>query len=82
MATTNDAISRQGVYDATILKVTSAEDRLQTRMTSLMAPGSEISQGDLLGLQYEMQSYLMVFNVASTIQKELNEMIKTITSKI
>jgi hypothetical protein len=51
-------------------------------MTRLMAPGSEISQGDLLGLQYEMQSYLMVFNVASTIQKELNEMIKTITSKI
>ncbi len=82
MATTNDAVSRQGVYDATLTKVAATEDKLKTRIESLMKPETEISQGDLLGLQYELQSNLMVYNVASTIQKELNDMIKSIISKI
>jgi hypothetical protein len=82
MATTNDAVSRQGVYDATLTKVAATEDKLKTRIDSLMNSGTEISQGDLLGLQYELQSNLMVYNVASTIQKELNDMIKSIISKI
>lgn len=82
MATTNDAVSRQGVYDATLTKVTATEDKLKKTIDSLMNAGTEINQGDLLGLQYELQSNLMVYNVASTIQKELNDMIKSIISKI
>jgi hypothetical protein len=82
MATTNDAVSRQGVYDATLTKVAATEDNLKTRIDSLMKPETEISQRDLLALQYELQSNLMVYNVASTIQKELNDMIKSIISKI
>jgi hypothetical protein len=82
MATTNDAVSRQGVYDATLTKVATTEDNLKTRIDSLMKPETEISQRDLLALQYELQSNLMVYNVASTIQKELNDMIKSIISKI
>jgi hypothetical protein len=80
--TTNDTVTRQGVYDATSTKVAATEEKLKTRIDSLMNSGTEISQGDLLGLQYEMQSNLMVYNVASTIQKELNDMIKSVISKI
>jgi hypothetical protein len=80
--TTNDAVSRQGVYDATLTKVASTEDKLKSRIDSLMNSGTEIDQRDLLGLQYELQSNLMVYNVASSIQKELNDMVKSIISKI
>jgi hypothetical protein len=80
--TTNNTVTRQGVYDATMTKVEATEEKLKTRIDSLMNAGTEISQGDLLGLQYEMQSNLMVYNVASTIQKELNDMIKSVISKI
>ena len=81
-STSNDTVSRQAVYDATLTKVASTEEKLKTRMDSLMNSGSEISQGDLLGLQYELQSHLMVYNVASTLQKELTDMVKSIISKI
>ncbi len=79
--TAND-VSRQGVYEATRTKVDATEKKLKTRIDSLMKPETEISQRDLLALQYELQSNLMVYNVASTIQKELNDMIKSIISKI
>ena len=81
-STSSDSVSRQGVYDATILKVASTEQNLRDRIESLMRPTTEISQADLLGLQYELQSNLMVYNVASSIQKELNDMVKSIISKI
>lgn len=81
-STSSDSVSRQGVYDATVLKVASTEQHLRDRIESLMNPTTEISQTDLLGLQYELQSNLMVYNVASSIQKELNDMVKSIISKI
>lgn len=81
-STSSDSVSRQGVYDATILKVASTEQNLRDRIESLMRPTTEISQADLLGLQYELQSNLLVYNVASSIQKELTDMVKSIISKI
>ena len=81
-STTNDTVTRQGVYDATSTKVAATEEKLKTRIESLMNSATEINQNDLLALQYELQSNLMVYNVASTIQKELNDMIKSIISKI
>ena len=47
-----------------------------------MSSGNDINQVDLLGLQYELQSNLLVYNVASSIQKELTDMVKSIISKI
>ncbi len=82
MATTNDTVTRQGVYEATSTKVAATEESLRKRIESLMDSGKEISQGELLALQYELQSFLMVYNVASTIQKELNDMMKALISKI
>ncbi len=77
-----DAVTRKGVYDATILKVQSSDETLQTRIKTLMSSGNDINQVDLLGLQYELQSNLLVYNVASSIQKELTDMVKSIISKI
>ena len=77
-----DAVTRKGVYDATTIKVQSSDETLQKRISNLMSSGTEIDQRDLLGLQYELQSNLLVYNVASSIQKELTDMVKSIISKI
>jgi hypothetical protein len=77
-----DAVTRKGVYDATIIKVQSSDETLQKRISNVMSSGNDINQGDLLGLQYELQSNLLVYNVASSIQKELTDMVKSIISKI
>lgn len=81
-AAASKAVSRQDIFNLTKVKVASTEEKLEARISQLLASGKEINQGDLLGLQFELQSSLLVYNVASTIQKELNDMIKSLVSKI
>jgi type III secretion apparatus needle protein len=48
----------------------------------MMGDGKDVSQGEMLALQYEMQNYTIIFNISSTIQKELSDAMKSIASKI
>ena len=58
------------------------ETALNTKITAMMADGQEVSQGEMLALQYQMQNYTIIFNITSTIQTELSDAMKSIASKI
>jgi type III secretion apparatus needle protein len=62
--------------------LTKLETSLNTKITEMMGDGKDVSQGEMLALQYEMQNYTIIFNISSTIQKELSDAMKSIASKI
>jgi type III secretion apparatus needle protein len=62
--------------------LTKLETSLNTKITDMIGEGKDVSQGEMLALQYEMQNYTIIFNISSTIQKELSDAMKSIASKI
>ena len=79
---TNVLTSKQELYTSTSNVISTMETALKTKMGEMFGSGNEISQGELLALQYQMQNYSILFNASSTIQKELTDTIKSLISKI
>ena len=79
---TNVLTSKQELYTSTSNVISTMETALKTKMDEMFGTGKEISQAELLALQYQMQNYSILFNASSTIQKELTDTIKSLISKI
>ena len=79
---TNVLTSKQELYTSTSNVISTMETALKTKMEEMFGTGKEISQAELLALQYQMQNYSILFNASSTIQKELTDTIKSLISKI
>ena len=79
---TNVLTSKKDLYTSTSDVISTMETNLKAKMDEMFGTGKEISQAELLALQYQMQNYSILFNASSTIQKELTDTIKSLISKI
>ena len=79
---TNYVSTKASLLSETNITLGRLERELNTKITAMMGDGKDVSQGEMLALQYEMQNYTIIFNISSTIQKELSDAMKSIASKI
>ena len=74
-------LTRKLVYEEGLSKLEVEEGTLKNLIDSLNQSGDDISQADMLQLQYKMQSFTMFVQTLATIQKELSDMMKAIVAK-
>lgn len=78
---TNGIVSRTTVYDAGVVKLEKLEEGLQAEIDAMNNSSGEITQGQMLTMQYHMQSFTLFVQTTSTVQKEFSDMLKGIISK-
>jgi type III secretion apparatus needle protein len=81
-AITTYVSTKSSLLSETNITLGRLERELNTKIAAMMGDGKDVSQGEMLALQYEMQNYTIIFNISSTIQKELSDAMKSIASKI
>ena len=82
VVTTNYVSTKSGLLSSTNTALTKLETSLNNKISEMMGDSQDVSQGEMLALQYQMQNYTIIFNISSTIQKELSDAMKSIASKI
>ncbi len=76
MALTFDSIN---AFNSAVVSV--AETSLGAKITALNAKGDNVTSGDLLQVQTDLQKWTLTTNIQSTLTKELGDALKGIIQK-
>lgn len=69
------------VYDKTNVKVSAVETEINAQLDSLKG-GGELTQADLLKLQYNIARYTITVSTYSSVMKEFSDTLKQTANKI
>ena len=61
--------------------INKAGESLSKEMDTLLSSGTEISQSQMLQLQYEIGQYNAMLEIVSTVSKSLTDMMKTLAQR-
>lgn len=61
--------------------INKAGEALSKEMDTLLSSGTEISQSQMLQLQYEIGQYNAMLEIVSTVSKSLTDMMKTLAQR-
>ncbi len=75
-------VNRTSINSARTAKMGTLEGTLKTRIDAVAAGSGDVTQGEMLALQFEIQGFTHFVQTIATVQKEFSDMLKGITSKI
>jgi type III secretion protein F len=79
--TSNTGLNVSDLMQTCFDSINKAGETLSTEMKTLLSSGTEISQAQMLQLQFEIGQYNAMMEVVSTVSKSLTDMMKTLAQR-
>ncbi len=76
-----DEVTRATVFEVSDEQLQVVEAALKARLDELKEGSGNLSQGQLMSLQYEVQTFTLFVSVVSSLLKEMADMLKGIIAK-
>ncbi len=76
-----DDVTRATVYEIADEKLQTIESNLKAKLDDLKNSTVDLTQGQLMALQYDVQTFTLFVSVVSSLLKEMADMMKGIIAK-
>lgn len=81
MSTVNSGLNVETLFNAMFDTIGNKADELNTKMNSLTGEDGNISQEDMLAMQFEINQYNMLLEMTSTVTKSITDEAKQLAQR-
>lgn len=81
MSTVNSGLNVETLFNAMFDTIGNKADELNTKMNSLTGEEGNISQEDMLAMQFEINQYNMLLEMTSTVTKSMTDEAKQLAQR-
>lgn len=81
MSTVNSGLNVETLFNAMFDTIGNKADELNTKMNSLTGEDGNISQEDMLAMQFEINQYNMLLEMTSTVTKSMTDEAKQLAQR-
>lgn len=81
MSTVNSGLNVETLFNAMFDTIGNKADELNTKMNALTGEDGNISQEDMLAMQFEINQYNMLLEMTSTVTKSITDEAKQLAQR-
>ena len=81
MSTVNSGLNVETLFNAMFDTIGNKADELNTKMNSITDEHGNISQEDMLAMQFEINQYNMLLEMTSTVTKSMTDEAKQLAQR-